>query len=85
MAGDADCAFMSETASDDVVMCYDKDMKSTGTRRAMSDIQVQAWYSKQEQSSSSSTTTVKCKSLTVFNAPITEHAYSCPIGTIPVR
>ncbi|GAL28508.1 hypothetical protein JCM19239_1584 [Vibrio variabilis] len=80
MTGDSDCRYAQQTANPEVIMCLNEDMERTGTRQAMSDIQVQAWYSKQGQSSSVSSS-VQCKQIGVISSEIkTFSGGVCPIG-----
>ncbi len=86
---DDQCAHVTQTVNPDVVMCYDEDMNATGTRSSMSDIQVQAYYSKKNQATpftNSFNNTVNCKKLGAFlNAEIrTFQGAVCPIGWLKV-
>lgn len=85
LAGDEKCATHYGVDAYDRIVCADKDGVRTGEyRMPMSDIQVQAWYSKQNQSTTSYPSSVNCKQLGAFlNAEIkTFSGGVCPIGWV---
>lgn len=87
LAGDEKCATHYGVDAYDRMICADKNGVRTGEyRMPMSDIQVQAWYSKQNQQSTSSySNTINCKKMGDFITPEvkTFKGSICPLGYTP--